>query len=81
MDNYLPIGLCLGLIYFIVTGLNLYFHFTDMPLIQGMFVQKEKYDVYINLFVLVFTSMAISFLWPFMIIFCIMNYFASEKKQ
>lgn len=80
MDNYLPIGLCLGLIYFIVVGLNLHFNFSKMPLIQGMFQQKDKSDFYFNLFVLFFTSMAVSFLWPFFIIFCIMNYFMSEKK-
>jgi len=80
MDNYLPIGLCFGLIYLIVTGLNLYFHFSEMPLIQGMFQQKVKSDFYINLFVLFFTSMAVSFLWPFFIIFYIMNYFMTEKK-
>ena len=80
MDNYLPIGLCLGLIYFIVTGLNLCFHFTEMPFIQGMFQQKVKSDFYINLFVLFFTSMAVSFLWPFFMSLFIINHFISEKK-
>lgn len=68
MENYLPIGVCIGFIYFIVMALNLVFSFTNHPFLYGMFDTTTKPNLIYNLMVLLFLSFTVTLLWPFWIV-------------
>jgi len=82
-EHYLLIGSYIGLTYLVITSLNLYFKFTKNGLFQGFLENETTKDLYWNLFVLFFTTIAISIIWPGAILVCLLYVWISrsEKKK
>lgn len=71
LDHYFLFAGVIGIVHFIISGMNIIFKFTEIPLFMGFFKWNEPTDLKFNLLIILFLSFMFSLVWPIMLTFLI----------
>lgn len=71
IDHYLLFASVFGILHFIISGMNIIFQFTEIPIFKGYFKYEVPSDLMYNFVVLCFLSFMFSLVWPITITFLI----------